>query len=83
MITVKVFFVKEENLPPYEYTVKSTGSESAETRAKRYAYKVINEGFRMRLPDRLIYRGPDKIDHVEVIGTDGELCRQDLNEDRK
>lgn len=70
-VTVKVIFIDGTS---YEYTVKDVIT------AKRYAHKITQEGFRTKARDRYVYRPVSKISSVEVIGSEGEIHREDLQE---
>jgi hypothetical protein len=74
MTKIKVFFVDGST---YEYAVKDVIT------AKKYAHSITNKGFRIKKEGKFIYLPVAKIDHVEVLGDDGEISvREVLNESK-
>ncbi len=72
-VQVKVFFTDGTD---YTYTVRDVIT------AKRYAHKITQEGFRVKGRDRYIYKPASKIERVEVVGSEGEIHREELNEEK-
>jgi hypothetical protein len=63
LVTVRVCFV---NGSDYSYTVKDL------TTAKRYAYSIITQGFRIRQEGKYTYYPVHAIREVQVIGGGGQ-----------
>ena len=61
----------------YSYEVKDVNT------AKRYAHRITQEGFRIRKGNKMIYHPVEKIDTVEVEGSESEMSVQNLVEQKR